>query len=191
MTHSAMGGASTGPAEGQQSNAVDAIEPVPAIEPPAPSGAAAWGVPSAEPTDNAPKAKRTLPWRPLALGALAGAAVMGLVALFAAPPTADALARSAAAGKLAAAAESCTSSSLELGSDHRMVAVDSSGENDSSATLAVLCMNDELGAPDLINDSMSATSSNHGRVQQGWGNFSVSWSYHPENGLDVYYSVAR
>lgn len=49
----------------------------------------------------------------------------------------------------------------------------------------VTCILDELKAPESIKARMDTTRALDGRQQGSWPGFTVSWGYHPDNGLNV------
>lgn len=87
------------------------------------------------------------------------------------------------------AAEACSAS------DSRGVTVDSggramylNGEGEESAGVNVLvqiCILNELNVPDSVFDRISGTTSLMGVQTARWENLEASWTYHPNNGLDI------
>jgi hypothetical protein len=77
-----------------------------------------------------------------------------------------------------------------LGDDGHALSLEGYGEDDTAvqsttALVVTLCVLDELDAPDAITSRMNNTRALDG-VQAGeWGGIQASWSYHPDNGLDV------
>lgn len=53
-----------------------------------------------------------------------------------------------------------------------------------TATLAS-CTLDELDGPDSVRSKMESTTALMGRQTDEFGDFEVSWSYHPDNGFDA------
>lgn len=49
----------------------------------------------------------------------------------------------------------------------------------------VTCVLDELGSPASIQARMKTTRALDGRQSGSWSGFTVSWSYHPDNGLNI------
>jgi hypothetical protein len=47
------------------------------------------------------------------------------------------------------------------------------------------CVLLQLHTPDAVISHMSSTSALNGRQEDSWEGFTASWTYHPDNGLDV------
>ena len=62
---------------------------------------------------------------------------------------------------------------------------------ESDAINAILCVNAELGIPDSVAKKMSNTRAIDGMQSEVVGDIEVTWSYHPDNGLEVVYSIAE
>ena len=87
------------------------------------------------------------------------------------------------------AAEAC------LASDRNGVTVDDgggamylNGEGEESAGVDVLtqiCILNELNVPDSVYDRIASTTSLMGVQDATWDNYEASWTYHPNNGLDI------
>ncbi len=60
---------------------------------------------------------------------------------------------------------------------------------ESNATAAVMAVNLYLELPSSISEKMSSTRALDGMQSQNCGSFTVSWTYHPDNGLRVIYEV--
>lgn len=76
----------------------------------------------------------------------------------------------------------------EVVDDGRTIVLDMRGEEIFSGDLSyedVVCVLDELGVPDSVHMKMGATRSVDGRLSDSWGHYEVSWTYHPDDGLDV------
>lgn len=62
------------------------------------------------------------------------------------------------------------------------------GEGEESSGMGVfsqICILSELDVPDSVFDRINNTNSTMGVQEATWNNFEMSWSYHPNNGLDV------
>lgn len=87
------------------------------------------------------------------------------------------------------AAEACLASSdpgLTIDDDGRAMYLD--GEGDESGGMNVffqVCILRELDVPDSVFDRISNTNSSMGVQEASWDNFEMSWTYHPDNGLNV------
>lgn len=53
----------------------------------------------------------------------------------------------------------------------------------------IIAANEVLGLPDSVAMKMSQTRALDGRQTETYGDITVSWTYHPDNGLDVLYEV--
>ena len=51
------------------------------------------------------------------------------------------------------------------------------------------CFGEKLGMPDHVASEMGQTRALDGRQEAEWDDYAVSWSYHPDSGLNVVYSV--
>lgn len=97
----------------------------------------------------------------------------------------------AGATALDAAAETCGAGNL--GDNGHSLTLNMKGEETGSGDLAiddVVCVLNELDVPDVVLDKMAATRSLDGRQSDAWGVIEASWSYHPDNGLDVILELA-
>jgi hypothetical protein len=62
------------------------------------------------------------------------------------------------------------------------------GEGKESSGMNVffqVCILEELEVPDSVFDRISNTNSTMGVQEASWDNFEMSWTYHPDNGLNV------
>lgn len=55
----------------------------------------------------------------------------------------------------------------------------------TAAGIAWICVEDELSVPRHVQDHIGSTTSLQGRQDARWDEFSASWSYHPNNGLNL------
>lgn len=81
-----------------------------------------------------------------------------------------------------------------LGYDGKSLTIDTkpndsyySGEADALSAIAVI--NVFLGLPSSLIDKMSSTRALDGIQSQDCGNYTVTWNYHPDNGMKVIYEV--
>ncbi len=76
---------------------------------------------------------------------------------------------------------------VQIGEDGQSMYLNGSGEDDYSSLdyASEFCILNALDIPEIIVTRMNATSSLMGVQTGDWGNFSASWTYHPNNGLDV------
>lgn len=76
----------------------------------------------------------------------------------------------------------------EVVDDGRAIILDMRGEELFSGDLSyedVVCVLDELDVPESIHTKMGATRSLDGRLSDSWAHYEASWTYHPDDGLDV------
>jgi hypothetical protein len=64
--------------------------------------------------------------------------------------------------------------------------IESKGEDDISGLdyEALFCIMDELGAPKAVTSHMEQTTSMDGRQTETWDDITISFSYHPDRGMD-------
>ena len=60
---------------------------------------------------------------------------------------------------------------------------------EDDATAAIVATNSFLNLPDSLTEKMASTRALDGMQSQNCGDFTVSWTYHPDNGLKVIYEV--
>ena len=89
----------------------------------------------------------------------------------------------------------CESSWATLSGDGTSLSVDTNPFNldkytDRDALKAIPEINKALGLPDSIYDRMGSTTAMQGVQSVDFGNLHVSWSYHPDNGMEVIYELA-
>lgn len=90
------------------------------------------------------------------------------------------------------ARDACNTGSLADGG--RTLMLDMAGENPFTGDLSyedILCVLDELHAPESVLAKMGATRSLDGRQSDAWAGIQASWSYHPNSGLDVILELGR
>lgn len=90
-----------------------------------------------------------------------------------------------AIGKLISANAKCISDGTKIASDNKSIQVDSFGKYDFSSLSDVQTIIESLDLPDSLYDEMCATNALMGRQSDTYDGFEISWSYHPDNGLDV------
>lgn len=134
----------------------------------------------------------------LAFGLLLG--VGGTAAVLAnGAQTAPASAATASATKIPVsdfvpAVRDCTSSSYaSLGDSGYSVVLDGQGAKDSGGLdmTDIACILKKLNVPDSVIAQMDSTRALDGMQKASWGRFSASWTYHPDNGMNVILSESR
>lgn len=76
----------------------------------------------------------------------------------------------------------------DLSDGGRTLYLDMKGEDSGSGTLLwrdMECYLSALEAPDYVLRHMESTRALDGRQSDTWGSFEASWTYHPDDGLDV------
>lgn len=69
--------------------------------------------------------------------------------------------------------------------DHTLV-VDMMGEDPGTGTIDdVLCVLDEFEAPQAVIAQMESTRALDGMQSTTWSTYKVTWTYHPDDGLDM------
>lgn len=135
-------------------------------------------------------AKKSNPWVFGILG-LVGGLVIGLVAGFSSvSPTAIGASASTATDAILASVETCQvadSEGITVMDGGKSMELQTSGKKNWVGTpfSDVTCVLDALGAPSSIKARMDTTRALDGRQTGSWSGFTVSWGYHPDNGLNV------
>lgn len=88
----------------------------------------------------------------------------------------------------------CDAEWATLSSDGMSLQVDTNPSNREDYTnykayLAVSEINEALGLPDSVYSRMGSTSSMQGVQTAVSGNLTVSWTYHPDNGMEIIYAI--
>lgn len=92
----------------------------------------------------------------------------------------------APAAPLKDAAKACGAGTLA--DDDRTLVVDMAGEEPGSGTAAiddVLCILGELKSPQSVIAQMESTRALDGMQSTTWSDYEVTWTYHPDDGLDL------
>jgi hypothetical protein len=76
---------------------------------------------------------------------------------------------------------------IQVSDDGKSMFLDGSGENDYSSLGVVdqVCILAQLDVPEIIITRMNATNALMGAQTGEWDGITASWTYHPNNGLDV------
>lgn len=78
------------------------------------------------------------------------------------------------------------SEGVSLGDDNTTLKLDGAGRKGSGMAWAdEQCVLKALGAKDGTIEKMQETRALDGRQDDSWGKYEASWTYHPDNGLDV------
>ncbi|MCR5736102.1 MAG: zinc-ribbon domain-containing protein [Eubacterium sp.] len=92
---------------------------------------------------------------------------------------------------LEAAADECTSSGTQLSSDGMSIEVDGKDEYDADSLIDIYTIAAKLNLPESLMDEMLGTNALMGRQEESFDHISVSWSYHPDNGLDAVFKIIK
>jgi len=83
--------------------------------------------------------------------------------------------------------DASTESGVDVGDGGRTLLIDTKGEEDAfGANIAsVACLLNELDVSDAVISRIDSTRALDGRQEGGWGDYTASWGYHPDSGLDL------
>lgn len=114
----------------------------------------------------------------LLLGAL-GSAVGGAISQFNAIPD---------------AVETCSAADtvgVDVMDEGKSLNLQTTGEESTGTSLAtVVCVLTDLDAPESIFNKLEATRALDGTQSSEWPGFAASWTYHPDNGLNIIVETA-
>ncbi len=80
---------------------------------------------------------------------------------------------------------------VQVGDEGRSISISTEGAESSGAPYAALvCVLDELEVSDSIVSRMDSTRALDGNLSGEWGDFSASWGYHPDSGMNVVIEIA-
>lgn len=96
---------------------------------------------------------------------------------------------------LADAVEGCAGfgkEGLTLGDDGATLTFDMKGEDDfrGASIDGLACIFGALEMPSNVSSHIDQTTSMDGRQTESWGDLTISWSYHPDRGLDGVLTVS-
>lgn len=83
----------------------------------------------------------------------------------------------------------CTADGTSLAADGMSITVDSKDEYDKKGVADIVTIATYLNLPDSLLNEMSNTNALMGKQSETYGNIQVSWSYHPDYGLDVIFKI--
>ena len=134
--------------------------------------------------------------RELSIGGLCAAAglIVGIVGSLLVTSVAGGLG-SLGSTAMADAVETCDLTAdpwIELGDEGQSLSMQTDGEESPGADVAdVVCVLGEIETPDSVLSRISNTRALDGRQSATWDNYSASWGYHPDNGLDIVIELAQ
>ena len=152
-----------------------------------------------------PPSRPTRPWLlPVATGAagvLIGAGLVAGITAFRADAEARAEeaaaeeARAARAAVVPDAVETCGvtgTDGIVVADEGRSLTFDMKGDDDlrGANITDIVCVFTALDMPSAVVSHMDQTTSMDGRQSESWGDLTVSWSYHPDRGLDGVLTVS-
>lgn len=90
----------------------------------------------------------------------------------------------------------CDPSYASVAADGSYLSIDTDPDSsyldyEEEALLAIFAVNEELDIPDSVIEKMGSTRALDGVQTQICGDIEVRWSYHPDNGLEVIYSLVE
>jgi hypothetical protein len=79
----------------------------------------------------------------------------------------------------------------QLGDGGYTLTINNQGDSDFSGISfeGLGCLIDKLNTPSSVKSHIEQTTSLDGRQSETWGNITMSWSYHPDRGLDAVYQI--
>ena len=140
------------------------------------------------------KSKKGL-WIGLGCGIGATILIIVLILIFAGGGGSTTSSRANPADKLSSAYTIyCDYSYADLAYDGSYLSIDTNPNDiddyfNSSAWSAILSVNNYLGLPASVEEQMRQTRALDGRQTVNHGNYTVTWTYHPDDGLEVMYTV--
>lgn len=87
--------------------------------------------------------------------------------------------------KLKNAIDDCESDGTTLSSDGESIIVNAKNGYDYTSDVDIVTIIAALGLPDSLGEEMASTNALMGRQTETYDDYEVSWSYHPDNGLDA------
>jgi len=120
---------------------------------------------------------------------LATGLLVGLITGLAAAPIASAINNATAPQRIPEAVATCDVEDdlwIIVGDDGASPSLQSEGSEAAGADIAdIACVLTELDIPDSVTTRIDSTRALDGRQSAEWDEFSASWGYHPDNGLDM------
>ncbi|NYE48051.1 hypothetical protein HDA32_003171 [Spinactinospora alkalitolerans] len=85
------------------------------------------------------------------------------------------------------------SSGADIGDEGASLVIDHRGQDETGGlSYAQLdCVTNAVDAPDHVTAHMENTTAMDGRQSASWDGITASWSYHPDRGLDIVFSLDR
>lgn len=93
------------------------------------------------------------------------------------------------------AVEACNvqdTAGINVGDGGQSISMQTEGtESEGAAYVDVACVLMELETTDSVISQIDSTRALDGRMTGDWGEFSASWGYHPDSGLDIVIEVVE
>ncbi|GAB3262793.1 hypothetical protein [Arthrobacter pigmenti] len=81
---------------------------------------------------------------------------------------------------------------INVGDEGQSISMQSAGaESEGAPYVDVACVLMELETTDSVVSQIDSTRALDGRMTGDWGEFSASWGYHPDSGLDIVIEVVE
>lgn len=161
-------------------------ESTPPVFPPA-AEQSEWTQPSVR-----PRKSRRSPWLFASIGGAIGLAlglVIGLVAVPAIGTGIMSQAEALAPSPFVVALDTCDlsdSAYATIGDDGASLELQSEGDEAVGMSAdEFVCVIEALDVSDAVISRLETTRALDGRQEASWGNFSASWTYHPDNGVNM------
>lgn len=120
--------------------------------------------------------------------------IVGLIVGVLVPMLVTAVGTASIGSPMTAAAATCDVTDdtwIDVGDGGRSVSMKSTGEESPGADLGdIVCVLTELEIPDSVMSRLDSTRALDGRQEATWNEFSASWGYHPDSGIDIVIEAA-
>jgi hypothetical protein len=97
--------------------------------------------------------------------------------------------------QLEAAKQECAddTTDVRIGDDGTSMVVSgvAAEEVEGASIVGLLCIFEQVQVPDAVVSQISGTRALDGRQQATWGDFTASWTYHPDDGLNLILQEAK
>ena len=97
-------------------------------------------------------------------------------------------------GAISSAAEACNvvdTPGIYVGDNGKSISMSSEGNESAGAEYAdIYCVLGELEIPDSVDSRIGSTRALDGRQSADWKEFTASWGYHPDSGLNIVVEIS-
>lgn len=90
--------------------------------------------------------------------------------------------------------EAACDADVDIAADKSSMFIDGKGKDFGSGDVSIAdieCLLTALNTPDAVINKMNGTRALDGRQDGSWGNYEASWTYHPDDGLDIIIEVVE